>query len=1316
MNRINRKKAIRVVLIGIPALLLLLVVAGVLLVHTHTFTRFLLTKIVQKAEQSTGAHIAIQKLDVHWLPFTADVYGVVARGQEKGGEAPLLQAEHLGVSLGIRALLKNEVDLYAIKLDRPIVNLRVDSRGNTNLPKLPPSQSSSNFSIVVRHASLRDGTVMYNDEQTPLSAELDDFRATVEFDTAADKYRGSLAYRQGCIVTKAMNPVEHDARVEFVATRDGAVLDPIVISSGKTRLAAHLNVTNFANPVIDGQYDGFLVTREIGEILKNPSLPRGDVSVSGTVRYQSVPKESFLKAMQVAGRIDSRALTVRESRVSTTLQSVHGTYRLQDGNFRIQKFDADVLEGHLSARMDMLHLDQSPVSSVNITARGVSLEQLSAALPASARQDIRLLGRMNLSAQANWASNIAAVKARTHVEITGPTTLPLQANQIPVNGMVDVDYDGAKQTASFGRSELRVANTDVVLNGVVSRQSNLNIDLNAKDLHELTMLASAFSSANSTNAQSASAPYDLRGAVHFTGQITGPTADPRIRGQLSGSNLEVQGSKWRALRVNLDAASSGVRFQNGYLQSAQQGEISFSGATGLQRWSFRPESPLSLQAKVTKMSVADLERLAKADYPITGDLSGEIALTGSELQPVGHGSLQLTKASAWNEPVRNLKLDFHGDRETMHSTAELQLAAGKADAKFTYVPKTQHYDMTLTADGLKLDELQSVQQRAGSLSGVLTLNVSGQGTVKDPQLSGNVQIPQLQISGQTFSGLKAQMDLAHQHANVSLESIVEEGYVHAKGDIDLVGQYQTNATVDVRALPIGPLLAKHSATTGAAQDLQGFTEIHASLAGPLKDPSRLNGRLEIPRLNLAYKNIQLANDGPLRIRYQNGVATVEQARIKGTGTDVSLQGVVPVQSTIPLNVSATGGLDVQLLQLLSPDVIASGRLEIDLRAGGAITQPKTEGSIRIVNTGLSVEGAPVSISAMNGQLSIAGNQLRIDKLNATAGGGTISANGSATYGKEPNFAIDLHAKGVRVHPTGIRSTVDGDLQLNGTPQKSQLSGRVVVDRLSFQEGFDLATFMSELSDDSTVSAPSELASNVNLSIAVNSAQNLTLASSQVSIAGSANLNVTGTAANPVILGRITLTNGELFFQGKRFEIQSGTIAFVNPAKTEPVLNLYVKSTIEQYKITINFSGAIDRLKTNYTSDPSLPPIDIINLLAFGQTTAEKASNASAPASLGAQSVLAQGVAGQVAKGVQNLTGISQLTLDPTAGNSQNPGAQVAIQQRVTGTLFLTFATNVTSTQQQTIQVQYQPKPQWRISVIRDEYDGYGVDVRYHKVF
>jgi len=275
---------------------------------------------------------------------------------------------------------------------------------------------------------------------------------------------------------------------------------------------------------------------------------------------------------------------------------------------------------------------------------------------------------------------------------------------------------------------------------------------------------------------------------------------------------------------------------------------------------------------------------------------------------------------------------------------------------------------------------------------------------------------------------------------------------------------------------------------------------------------------------------------------------------------------------------------------------------------------------------------------------------------------------------------------------------------------------LLIDRLSFQEGFDLATFISQLSDDATVSTPSQLASNMHLGISVQSTENLDLASSQVSIAGNANLNVKGTAANPVILGRIALNSGELFFQGKRFEIQHGTIAFANPARTEAVLNLYVKTVVEQYNITINFSGSLDRLKTSYTSDPSLAPVDIINLLAFGQTTAEKASNASTPASLGAENALAQGVAGQVASRVQNFTGISQLTIDPTAGNNQNPGAQVAIQQRVTGTLLLTFSTDVTSTQKGTVQLQYEPKKHVRISVLRDEYGGYGVDVRLHKVF
>jgi hypothetical protein len=86
-----------------------------------------------------------------------------------------------------------------------------------------------------------------------------------------------------------------------------------------------------------------------------------------------------------------------------------------------------------------------------------------------------------------------------------------------------------------------------------------------------------------------------------------------------------------------------------------------------------------------------------------------------------------------------------------------------------------------------------------------------------------------------------------------------------------------------------------------------------------------------------------------------------------------------------------------------------------------------------------------------------------------------------------------------------------------------------------------------------------------------------------------------------------------------------------------------------------------------------------------------ASSNATPASVGAESAVASAVGGQLASQVQKLAGISQLTPStPPAGNSSNPVAQIAIQQRVTGNVLLTFSANATSAQNQSVQVQYQP--------------------------
>jgi translocation and assembly module TamB len=147
---------------------------------------------------------------------------------------------------------------------------------------------------------------------------------------------------------------------------------------------------------------------------------------------------------------------------------------------------------------------------------------------------------------------------------------------------------------------------------------------------------------------------------------------------------------------------------------------------------------------------------------------------------------------------------------------------------------------------------------------------------------------------------------------------------------------------------------------------------------------------------------------------------------------------------------------------------------------------------------------------------------------------------------------------------------------------------------------------------------------------------------------------------------------------------------------------------------MRIEGTLERLRTSYSSDPALPPADIINLIAFGKT--QEASNAAnTSANQTAEQSIASAVSGQVTSRVQNVAGLSRLSVDPTLGsgttNGQNAGAIITVQKRVTSKIFVTFQTDVTSTQQEVIQLEYQATPRLSFSGTRDQNGGFGFDTR-----
>ena len=85
--------------------------------------------------------------------------------------------------------------------------------------------------------------------------------------------------------------------------------------------------------------------------------------------------------------------------------------------------------------------------------------------------------------------------------------------------------------------------------------------------------------------------------------------------------------------------------------------------------------------------------------------------------------------------------------------------------------------------------------------------------------------------------------------------------------------------------------------------------------------------------------------------------------------------------------------------------------------------------------------------------------------------------------------------------------------------------------------------------------------------------------------------------------------------------------------------------------------------------------------------------------------------------VQKLAGISSLQIDPLiGGNNRNPSARLAIQQRVTKDFFFTFSTDVTSTQDQVVQGEYQISNRWSVSALRNENGNVAVDAKFHSAF
>jgi translocation and assembly module TamB len=902
-------------------------------------------------------------------------------------------------------------------------------------------------------------------------------------------------------------------------------------------------------------------------------------------------------------------------------------------------------------------------------------------------------------------------------------------NDVPVTGQTLAHYTGRNETVVIQKVTLQMPETNFEASGILGVNegdplTDLRVDMTVRDLSEYNQLLTTLDLEANGKRGTAAIPVTLHGAMQFNGTAKGKIADLDVRGHMQATNAEFALGTTDVLidSVIADAEyspNSGVAVASSTIKRgtavlnlvgkiaprkvvSRRGVVSFVWDGGMF---------VDAKAQLANAEIVDVLQITgqQAKLPLTGTVALDAHATGTLQDLHGAGSLTLANGVAYGEPYDSVaaQMTVQGqDVEASHVLLKLhgmQLAGNGG-----YDMGNEHLHAHIEGQNILLSKFATVQRAKTDVDGVVSLVVDANGTMTQPGLKANVKLSGVTYQGQDIGGATVEAHSTGETVYFVVNSALVGATLDATGQVGLTGNYPLQAKMTVAGLDIGKPLAMFGPGNVKGQSLINGT---ATVNGPLKTPKALDGEASFSQVDVKLQGIELKAAEPLRIGLRDGIATLEQVHITGQDTDMRASGTGQLfGATDPkggrLDVKATGSVSMALLHTFDGDVISSGKVEFTVAAGGYVTNPDLTGRVQFDKVNVAMDGVPNGLSNMNGTLVFNGDRLQVESLTATTGGGTLKIGGAIRY--RNGVYADLTATGdvVRVRLYGLSATANANLKLQGGPESALLSGTILVTRFGIGQDVDFAAFGSA----GGVSAPPDPnspANKIRLDVRVTSAPQLDFQNSYAKLAGTVNLTIRGTVAVPSVLGRIEINDGSATFAGTKYQLQRGEIYFTNPVRIDPIIDLDATAQVENYDITVGLHGTLTNLKPTYRSEPPLSESDVFALLALGRTQEEAQLYQERQVQQGTDpttsALLGGALNATVSNRVEKLFGVGSVKIDPAfVGTLGNSSARITVQQQISRQITATFATNVNTSAQQLIQVQYDLNHDNAIVVTRDE--------------
>ncbi len=617
------------------------------------------------------------------------------------------------------------------------------------------------------------------------------------------------------------------------------------------------------------------------------------------------------------------------------------------------------------------------------------------------------------------------------------------------------------------------------------------------------------------------------------------------------------------------------------------------------------------------------------------------------------------------------------------------------------------------------------------LSGKAALDVRVHGNLKNPEIFGDSSSQNFTAVYPArklfFRGESATAMFSGQDIQLAIKGAMNEAPVQVQGVVPIGAAKPGNIRVNLESFPLQTLTI-HSDES----DFSGTASLSLQAEGTGIKPENWDAKAELKLQNIRVGETTVETES-IRVRLEQQRLTVEPFQIKAPkDLSLSVSGAADLK-TQNLQADVKTEVDLIFFRNLLPDFSGSGKLIAEVHATDSFKDPQMSGLISLDDGFMRIPDYPIVIEQIYLRAPFDKNRVKIEKLTARMGGGTIEGYGQFDLKnfRPAGAIVSLTAKGVRLnYPEDLRSQIDANLKFTSIQDDYLLSGDVDIVRSIYTEDIDYRDRLvnSLLSHKRALAPTATLASRIRLDLNVKTIEDFRMRNNLARIRALASLQVQGNTSQPRLLGRVQVRDGSvLFFRGNEYVVERGNVDFYGTRKINPEFDFQLfalvdnntppdfgEFAVDQYEVEISVRGTLDDLEdTTVRSFPDLDEQAIYSLLLTGGTN----STLSQAGSAVFQEELASYFAGQLFFGApQQLgkaLGLNRVEIHPDLVSSeQDPSARLIVGKDLTSHLGIIYSVSLSDSEDQTWIVNYRLLRNFSMRFVDESDEGYTVGLRH----